>query len=106
MKQCINTLPAQLNIDCLSTCGTPKNKKCDGNLASCVTIPYCGAGASCNKKSGRCKCAAGMLGNGQQCFEGDCPGANCTLVANAEDNVEISIDTQSEYFVYTQKSEL
>merc|ERR1712107_876947 len=83
MKQCINTLPAQLNIDCLSTCGTPKNKKCDGNLASCVTIPYCGAGASCNKKSGRCKCAAGMLGNGQQCFEGDCPGANCTLVANA-----------------------
>merc|ERR1712227_359428 len=34
-------------------CGFPMHKKCDGNLASCVTIPYCGAGASCNKKSGR-----------------------------------------------------
>ena len=33
---------------------------------------------------------AGLTGNGQQCFSGDCSSGNCTLVSHAEENVEVS----------------
>ena len=32
---------------------------------------------------------AGLTGNGQQCFSGDCSSGNCTLVSHAEENVEV-----------------
>ena len=64
---------------------------------------------------------AGLTGNGQQCFSGDCSSGNCTLVSHAEENVEvsprqqtparqnnchfavlqISIDTNHQYFIFT-----
>merc|ERR1712066_511979 len=55
VKQCVNS-KKDIAEECFSSCGSNKDRKCDGNLASCVTIPRCGPGASCDKKSGRCKC--------------------------------------------------
>merc|ERR1712027_140736 len=73
----------------------PGQKSCDGNLYSCNFIPKCGVGASCKK--GACKCDDGLTGNGQQCQ--DSAGE---LVTTAGDNVDITIDTQTQYFVFTE----
>jgi len=101
LKQCINTKKSDIANECYSYCGTVKNRKCDGNYASCLFIPSCGAGASCNTKSKRCQCNAPYTGNGQQCFEGDCAAGNCSLIQDPSMNVELEINTQSEYFVFT-----
>merc|ERR1712025_1355554 len=73
LKQCINTKKSDIANECYSYCGTVKNRKCDA--------PY--------------------TGNGQQCFEGDCAAGNCSLIQDPSMNVELEIDTQSEYFVFT-----
>merc|ERR1711868_319200 len=95
------TKKSDIANECYSYCGTVKNRKCDGNYASCLFIPSCGAGASCNTKSKRCQCDAPYTGNGQQCFEGDCAAGNCSLIQDPSMNVELEINTQSEYFVFT-----
>ena len=39
VKQCANSKNEMEEDECYSTCGSAKNKKCDGNYASCLTIP-------------------------------------------------------------------
>ena len=42
----------------------------------------------------------GYIGNGQQCQ--DCSSGECSLVTSAGDTVDIAIDTQTQYFVFTE----
>jgi len=100
VKQCAQS-QAQMNNGCYSYCGSAKDRTCDGNLFSCLKIPFCAHGASCIKKTGRCACKLPYVGNGYQCFSGDCETGNCTLVQDPLDDVQVKIDTQSEFFVYT-----
>merc|ERR1711872_636147 len=81
-----------------TNCGTCKN---NGNYFSCFFNAWCGQGASCVKKTGSCSCEQPYIGNGFQCFSGDCESGNCTLVEDPSNNVKVDIDTQSEFFVYT-----
>merc|ERR1712064_188082 len=99
-KQCAQS-QAQMNNGCYSYCGSAKDRTCDGNLFSCLKIPFCAHGASCIKKTGRCACKLPYVGNGYQCFSGDCETGNCTLVQDPLDDVQVKIDTQSEFFVYS-----
>lgn len=39
VKQCVNSKKEMEEDECYSTCGAAKNKKCDGNYASCTAIP-------------------------------------------------------------------
>jgi len=78
------------------------SKKCDGVPTTCNNIPKCGYGASCDKKSGKCKCDKGLAGNGFQCFD----ATTGEPAANPNGNVEISIDTESKFFVYPHESQL
>lgn len=39
VKQCANSKNEMEEEKCYSTCGSAKNKKCDGNYASCLAIP-------------------------------------------------------------------
>jgi len=89
---------------CGQICAQAKNKNCDGNLFDCTQIPACGKGATCDQKSKQCKCDKDLTGNGQQCFEGDCSTGNCTLLVNVEENIEVSIDSNSQYFVFARGS--
>merc|ERR1711963_303415 len=89
---------------CGQICAQAKNKNCDGNLFDCTQIPACGKEATCDQKSKQCKCDKDLTGNGQQCFEGDCSTGNCTLLVNVEENIEVSIDTNSQYFVFARGS--
>jgi len=102
IKQCAETSASQLDRECYSTCGSAKDRTCDGNLFSCTAIPYCSEGGRCNTKSGRCECNSGYTGNGFQCFDGDCAAGNCSLVTNPAQSVEMEISTSSQYFVYAQ----
>merc|ERR1711902_459820 len=69
-------------------CGAPMERWCQNprNKNGCEGVPN-------NKYTLSCQCDQGLTGNGQQCFSGDCSSGNCTLVSHAEENVEISIDT-------------
>merc|ERR1712019_238206 len=82
-----------------STQGAPcywdvNNKKCA--ICTKTTLKQC-----INTKNKRCQCDAPYTGNGQQCFEGDCAAGNCSLIQDPSMNVELEINTQSEYFVFT-----
>ena len=92
IKQCVNTKASDIAEECYSSCGSAKDRKCDGNLYNCLTIPRCGPGAECDPRSGKCRCSQGTSGNGQQCFQGDCASGNCTLLVNSEQNVEVKIE--------------
>jgi len=97
MRQCGMSAVAS---KCGYFCAKANDKKCDGNLFSCLQIPRCAAGADCivKKKTGTCQCAEGMTGKGyNSCYHG-----NGTLVTNPDEVVEISVETQSKYFIYTQ----
>jgi len=100
VKQCAQTA-GQQNNGCYSYCGSAKDPKCDGNPFNCYFNDWCGTGASCVKKTGGCSCKLPYIGNGFQCFSGDCESGNCTLVEDPSNNVKVDIDTQSEFFVYT-----
>jgi len=104
LKQCSQKNLAQIDDGCYSYCGTAKDRNCDGNLFNCIyNGGWCGQGASCSNKiktSSGCSCNAEYIGNGFQCFSGDCDAGNCTLVPDPADNVKVNIDTQSEFFVY------
>jgi len=99
MRQCGSS---SIATKCGYFCAPANDKRCDGNLFNCAQInPMCAAGADCivnsKKKTGDCKCGAGMTGLGfNSCF------ANGSLVTNPEETVKISMDTTSQYFIYTQ----
>ena len=76
--------------------------KCDGVPTTCTNIPKCGFGASCDKTSAMCKCKKGLAGNGFQCFN----QTSGEPAVNPNGNVEISIDTESRFFVYPHESAL
>merc|ERR1712098_460027 len=94
VKQCAQTA-GQQNNGCYSYCGSAKDPKCDGNPFNCYFNDWCGTGASCVKKTGGCSCKLPYIGNGFQCFSGDCESGNCTLVEDQSNNVKVDIDTQS-----------
>jgi len=101
MKQCAQN---GVSTKCGHFCSKATDRKCDGNLFNCVQInPMCAAGASCvvneKNKRGQCVCAPGTTGLGfNSCFYG-----NGTIVSNPEETVEISLDTKSKYFIYTNE---
>merc|ERR1711936_1327198 len=78
--QCKDSQTAQ---KCGSFCMKDSSPQCDGVITSCLNIPSCGFGASCDRKTGKCKCGKGFSGN-----------------------VQLTIGTQSEYFVYPDGSDL
>jgi len=96
--QCKDSAQAQ---KCGSYCEPATSLKCDGVLTTCNNIPKCGFGASCDKPTGKCKCAKGLVGNGFQCFDAT-SGEQAT---NPNGNVEISIDSESKFFIYPHESE-
>lgn len=85
---------------CGSYCEKATSLKCDGVLTTCNNIPKCGFGAKCDKPSGKCKCEKGLLGNGFQCFD-----SSGTPAENPNGNVDISIDTESKFFIFPHGSE-
>jgi len=96
MRQCGSSGDAS---KCGYFCSSPKDKKCDGNLFNCVQINHCAAGAECivKKRSSKCQCGEGMTGKGyNSCY------LNGTLVTNPDEKVEIAMDTESKYIIYTQ----
>merc|ERR1711892_1506537 len=82
-------------------CEPATSLKCDGVLTTCNNIPKCGFGALCDKPTGKCKCAKGLVGNGFQCYDAT-SGEQAT---NPNGNVEISIDSESQFFIYPHESE-
>jgi len=87
---------------CGSFCKPLKDQVCDGVLTTCNNIPKCGLAANCDKKSGMCKCKKGFSGNGYQCTDNE-TGLPAT---NPAGEVEVSIETDSKFFVYPQGSSL
>jgi len=98
MKQCgISKMAAK----CGKFCGPLKDKKCDGNKFDCTQIDLCGAGATCSidpkKKTGKCQCDDGLVGDGINCFY-----QNGTVVKGEDDVVTMSVNTKTQFFIYTQ----
>ena len=65
-----------------------KDKKCDGNKFDCTQIDLCGPGATCNvdpkKKTGKCQCDDGLVGDGINCFY-----QNGTVVKGEDDLITV-----------------
>jgi len=85
---------------CGSFCDKPTNQQCDGEPTTCHNIPKCGFGANCDQKTKECKCGKGMEGNGFQCFDKETGEA----AANPSGNVDISIESASQFFVFPNGS--
>jgi len=88
---------------CGNMCKNKKAKdimKCDGVATTCENIPKCGFGASCDRKTKECKCGKGLLGNGFQCFDKETGEA----APNPSGNVDISIESASQFFVFPNGS--
>jgi len=84
---------------CGNFCRKATDMPCDGVPTTCENIPKCGNGASCDQKTKECKCDKGFLGNGFECFDKEGEAA-----ANPNGNVDISIDTASQFFVFPNGS--
>jgi len=97
--QCKDSQTAQ---KCGSFCMKDSSPQCDGVITSCLNIPSCGFGASCDRKTGKCKCGKGFSGNGFQCFN----SSSGEPATNPSGTVQLTIGTQSEYFVYPDGSDL
>jgi len=95
-KQCAESKATK----CGSFCNKPTDQKCNGVLTTCKNIPKCGFGAACEQKTKECKCGKGMLGNGFQCFDKETGEA----AANPSGNVDISIESASQFFVFPNGS--
>jgi len=95
--QCKDSAQSQ---KCGSYCEPANKLQCDGVLTTCNNIPKCGFGASCDKPSGKCKCEKGFLGNGFQCFD----SATGEPATDPNGNVEISIDSDSKFFIFPDGS--
>merc|ERR1711981_15807 len=98
MKQCgISKIASK----CGKFCAPMKDRKCDGNRFDCTQIDLCGPGASCavnsKAKSGICKCDEGLRGDGINCFHD-----NGTVVEMEEKVITMSMNTKTQFFVYTQ----
>jgi len=98
MKQCgISKIASK----CGKFCAPMKDRKCDGNRFDCTQIDLCGPGATCainnKKKTGTCKCDEGLQGNGINCFF-----QNGTLAENGDEVITMSMNTKTQFFVYTQ----
>jgi len=85
---------------CGNFCKKATDMPCDGVPTTCENIPKCGNGASCDQKTKQCKCDKGFLGNGMQCFDKETGEA----AANPNGNVDISIETASQFFVFPNGS--
>merc|ERR1712002_60771 len=85
---------------CGSFCKKPTDMACNGVPTTCKNIPKCGFGAACDQKTKECKCGKGMLGNGYQCFDKETGEA----AANPKGNVDISIESASQFFVFPNGS--
>jgi len=93
---------SQATQKCGSFCMKDSSPQCDGVITSCLNIPSCGFGASCDRKTGKCKCGKGFSGNGFQCFN----SSSGDPATNPSGTVQLTIGTQSEYFVYPDGSDL
>jgi len=96
--QCKDSAQAQ---KCGSCCEPATSQKCDGVPSTCLNIPKCGFGASCDKPTGKCKCDKGFSGNGFQCYD----DASGELASNPGSNVDVTIDSESKFFVFPHGSE-
>merc|ERR1711962_336887 len=85
---------------CEASAKKPTDQACDGVPSTCENIPKCGFGAVCDKKTQKCKCGKGMSGNGFQCFDEGTGEA----AANPSGNVDISIESASQFFVFPNGS--
>jgi len=91
---------------CGRHCKPAKDQKCDGVKTTCENIPKCGLMASCqkvgNSANKKCQCKKGFSGNGFQCKD-DKTGDWAT---NPAGEVEMTIETDSKFWVYPQGSNL
>jgi len=92
---------SQATLDCGGYCGSVKDLKCDGVATNCVNIPKCGLEASCDKKRRRCTCDKGFKGNGFQCID----KATGEIASNPKDQLEISLDSRTKFWVYPGDSD-
>merc|ERR1739844_106184 len=97
--QCKDSQAAQ---SCGSFCMSESSPQCDGVASSCLNIPVCGFGGSCDRKTGKCKCGKGFSGNGFQCFN----SSSGDPATNPNGNVLVTIGTDSKYFVYPDGSDM
>merc|ERR1712215_502094 len=97
--QCKDSQAAQ---SCGSFCMSESSPQCDGVASSCLNIPVCGFGGSCDRKTGKCKCGKGFSGNGFQCFN----SSSGDPAPNPNGNVLVTIGTDSKYFVYPDGSNM
>merc|ERR1712127_1154283 len=86
---------------CGSYCKPATDQVCAGVLTTCSNIPKCGIEAKCDKPTGKCKCNKGFTGNGFQCK--DSAGNWAT---SSEDQVEITIETDTKFYVYPEGSSM
>jgi len=98
MKQCgISKIASK----CGKFCAPMKDRKCDGNRFDCTQIDLCGPGASCvvdnKRKTGKCFCDEGLAGDGINCFY-----QNGTVAKNEDEVITMSMNTKTQFFVYTQ----
>merc|ERR1711970_264834 len=85
---------------CGNMCKKETDLKCDGVPTTCENIPICGFGASCDRKTKECKCDKGLQGNGFRCVDKETGEA----AANPSGNVDISIESASQFFVFPNGS--
>merc|ERR1711970_336108 len=84
---------------CGNFCKKRTDMACNGVPTTCENIPKCGFGAACDKKTKACKCDKGLSGNGIKCFDKEGEAA-----ANPSGNVDISIESASQFFVFPNGS--
>jgi len=86
---------------CGNVCNKPTSLPCRGVKSNCENIPKCGHGAECDKKTKTCKCEKGYKGNGFQCINTE----TGELASNPDGNVDVSIESESKFFVFPDGSE-
>merc|ERR1712179_430880 len=84
---------------CGSFCKKPTDQACDGVPSTCGNIPKCGFGAVWTRRVRNANVTRGCLGNGFQCFDKEGEAA-----ANPSGNVDISIESASQFFVFPNGS--
>jgi len=81
---------------CGNYCAPFNDVKCDGVPSTCLNIPWCGNGATCSKRDGKCRCNRGLVGNGLQCKD---PKTG-EFAPKPGNQVECSINNRSKFFVF------
>jgi len=106
MVQCKDS---STSAKCGRFCRPAKDLKCDGVKTTCEFIPKCGVSGKCEKVSAnseakKCRCKKGFTGNGYQCKD-DSTGEWAEKPAGPAGNqVEMTIEADSNFWVYPQGS--